>query len=123
MPSVPTVAAKSIRPIQLTDKLAEHYSFVHDRFEGEDGYYDAFVVCTYFRQQGWRSGIHTDTTSTWEKGRSVQKPYYKVWLGHKEESLFYTWWTPTKDSFCSEPDHTLATWFEFVDPKKKDDKK
>lgn len=108
------------KPIPVLDpSLQEGYSFLDERFEGEENFVSAALTKTYWQKRGWIVGIHEGKISRWAKGKHQDVAYFKIWFRHPKDDLLYTWWTPTRDSWSAAPVMEELTWFEFV---KADDK-
>lgn len=115
------LATTSVPVIALVPKVdeawKEGYVFSQDRWEGEDNKKYAFRVTGYFKKLGHTSHVFESSTKTWVKGKDLIIPYYKVWVAHPKDNQLYTWWTPTVANWSDPIDMSVATWFEFEEPK------
>lgn len=94
------------------------FNFFRGRWTTDEGLKQAKSVVKFLIRQGYDACLHMGLDDSWLKGTKTVTPYYRVYIRHPNTAGYYTWFAPASEKTWTDPlDFSLATWFEFVEPK------
>lgn len=102
-------------PSGIRKEWSEGFHAYSARWFGEEGKANAIALRDYFKSQGRTAGLYTNTERCFNGKQYGDHEYYKVFLNHPKDPMYYAWFAPeTVDKFADPIDFEHVTWFEFI---------